>query len=1231
MDNKKIKVLLIEDSVDNAIQIQRKLENSPKTKFEITTVKTLENGLNRLAVEHFDLVISDLGLPDSQGLNSVKQILTKAPHVPLVVLSGLDDESVAINAVKAGAQDYLVKGQINEPQLERSLHYSIERARLHQELDQRHREIINYQTNLNKILEKNADAILITNKNNQILFSNPAAALLLGHEQKELQKEKFNFKLTPGKMQEIEILQPDATIKNAEMTAVDIEWENQPASLVSIHEITQRKRMEQAVTESEEKFSKIFLQLPESISITRVKDGTFLDANESFCQNMRLKRSDLINHTADELGLRNKLTDRAMMIKQIKEQGRIFRQEYQGFSANGEPAVTLISADIIDINNEPCIVVIANDISERKKIEKTLKESEEKFFKVFQHSPEIILITELEDGKIFEANDSFMRLTGYTRDEVIGQKITALNIWSNPNVRKDMVKTIKEKGMVIELECQVTTKNGEPRTWLLSGEIINIAGKPRILAVIMDITERKKMEDRLRFSDIALKSIREGVFALDNEYRITQWNEMCEQMFGTKASDAVGKPISDVVDMIEELPGQNEKRMESLLSKGFNREEQKYRTSRGEMWVDVQTQKIVYDGKDYGWLTLLSDISERKKMEEILRLSDLALKSIHEGVYAMDNDLKVTYWNETCEQMFGVKASDAMGKQPQDSMELIEGYKGQIEQRIDTIMKHGFASDEQIYRTTHGDIWVDVQVQAIEYNGKRYGWLVLLSDITARKKVEEELRRSEEKYRELINTTVDGIIVTDADMLITLWNPGAESIFGYAEKEMIGQPFLKIAPKEFRKSITKGFGEYIGVGNTPAVDRVREFMGVRKDGSPVPVEISMSTRKAGDSFVATGIMRDITRRKRAEDALKQSEEKYRELINTSNDAIVSVDSHSRFILWNHGAEKMLGYTEKEALGLSLLAFFPDASQKKVARELVTLKKTGTSQTLNKPFETNLIRKDCSLVPVEMAISTRKAGDKIISTAIMRDITVRKEAEAKMRQIDQMKSDFLSNVSHELRTPLQSIGGFTKLILNGEVPDLDTQKEFLQIVDQETAHLGTLINSLLDMSRLEAGRFQINRKPTAMREPIVDALKIFESLARQKNVKLQENIPADLPEISVDGERMRQVIVNLVGNAVKFSDPGGSVMINAEIKDNMFIFHVADHGTGIHEENIKHLFERFYREEGEKVRGGTGLGLYISKQIIDAHGGCIWAESTFGKGSTFSFSLPLDSKGGAIHG
>jgi signal transduction histidine kinase len=170
-----------------------------------------------------------------------------------------------------------------------------------------------------------------------------------------------------------------------------------------------------------------------------------------------------------------------------------------------------------------------------------------------------------------------------------------------------------------------------------------------------------------------------------------------------------------------------------------------------------------------------------------------------------------------------------------------------------------------------------------------------------------------------------------------------------------------------------------------------------------------------------------------------------------------------------------------------------------------------------------------------------------------------------------------------------------------------------------------------MSRLESGRFQINKTLMSIRETIIDALKSFQSMASEKNITLNEEIPPELPEMEVDSGRMRQVFFNLLSNAIKYSDPGGSVTFKAEKRKNDLLFQVSDQGIGMSKETLKHLFERFYRSEDKLARGGTGLGLYISKQIIEAHGGRIWVESKINEGSAFSFNLPINGKGGNGHG
>jgi two-component system phosphate regulon sensor histidine kinase PhoR len=278
-------------------------------------------------------------------------------------------------------------------------------------------------------------------------------------------------------------------------------------------------------------------------------------------------------------------------------------------------------------------------------------------------------------------------------------------------------------------------------------------------------------------------------------------------------------------------------------------------------------------------------------------------------------------------------------------------------------------------------------------------------------------------------------------------------------------------------------------------------------------------------------------------------------------------------------------------------------------------------------ELDIIHKDREAGVAEMRVAEIKWDDETVHLTLLRDITKRKRAEEKSRELDRMKSEFLSHVSHELRSALQSIRGFTKLMLGGKVPDPETQKEFLTTIDKQSEHIGGLIDSLLDMSRLETGQFRIQKQYLQIRNIIHDAVESFYSMTSEKGMVINEDIPATLPEVEGDEERLGQVMTNLLSNAIKFSNHGGNVTVRSKVNGSELLVQVTDQGIGIPAEVIPHLFERFYRVKDTAARGGLGLGLYISKQIITAHGGRIWAESKVGKGSTFNFTLPLDRSGG----
>jgi len=238
-----------------------------------------------------------------------------------------------------------------------------------------------------------------------------------------------------------------------------------------------------------------------------------------------------------------------------------------------------------------------------------------------------------------------------------------------------------------------------------------------------------------------------------------------------------------------------------------------------------------------------------------------------------------------------------------------------------------------------------------------------------------------------------------------------------------------------------------------------------------------------------------------------------------------------------------------------------------------------------------------------------------------------QKEKQRNEVDLLKSQFVANTSHELRTPLQSILGFTKLLLDDKVTDRKKQLEFLAIIDKSSTHLADLVDDLIDASRVEFGEYKLGKDTVSAEHIVLDSIGHVKNLADEKNIVLAWEIPKKLPDLYADRQRINQVMINLLTNAIKFSAENSKIELKASAVEKELLVQITDQGTGIPQEAIPYIFDRFYQVDGSITRdfGGSGLGLYITKQIIDAHKGSIWVDSTVGKGSTFSFTLPLNAE------
>jgi PAS domain S-box-containing protein len=379
------------------------------------------------------------------------------------------------------------------------------------------------------------------------------------------------------------------------------------------------------------------------------------------------------------------------------------------------------------------------------------------------------------------------------------------------------------------------------------------------------------------------------------------------------------------------------------------------------------------------------------------------------------------------------------------------------------------------------------------------------------------------------------------------------------------------------------------------------------------------------------------------------DERFRRLLEAAPDAILQVDEEGRIILMNRVTEEMFGYSREELLGQPIEVLIPEELRKAHVGNRAHYRTQPSTRAMGTGLALEGRRKDGSRFPVEISLSPGSSDEGFHATAIVRDTTERKladdrfraaqeqytqklaetnrELELRSREIeraDRLKSEFLASMSHELRTPLHTIIGFSELLGEElEGPLNEKQKRFIQHIHTDSMHLLDLINDILDLSKIEAGRLELRPAPFHLAAMVMESIASVRGLAEAKSIALETFV--DVPiAIEADRLRVKQVLVNLLSNAVKFTPEGGRVCVEAAVREPYVAISVVDTGVGIPPEEHASIFDKFYQVGAttKGIREGTGLGLAITKRLVEQHGGSIGVESERNRGSRFTFTIPL---------
>ncbi len=503
-----------------------------------------------------------------------------------------------------------------------------------------------------------------------------------------------------------------------------------------------------------------------------------------------------------------------------------------------------------------------------------------------------------------------------------------------------------------------------------------------------------------------------------------------------------------------------------------------------------------------------------------------------------------------------------------------------------------------------------------------------------RHSMDQKLRRSEHLYRTLIENTGEGIVFADLDERFTFANPTAEAIFGVGPGGLQGRCIDEFTTPDVFSSI-QAQTRLRRTGNRGAY--TVEI--TRADGECRTILIT-GTPQIDDAGTLTGtfgIFRDITEGHRAEEALRESEQRFRELFDDAPVGYHEIDSRGMIVRVNTTELRMLGYAAEDMLGHPIWEFVADheASRRAVAAKLLGI------GAVRQAYEREFIRKDGTLLPVLLEDSVQRNPDGQITRvrSAIQDITERRRAEEELRrnteelrkakdaaeQASRTKADFLAAMSHEIRTPMNGVIGMTNLLL--ETPLSDEQREYADTIRISGEALLAILNEILDFSKIESGIIDLEQEPFSPLGCIEEAIDLFATRAGEKGLELICQVDPGVPELVVgDVARVRQVLVNIIGNAIKFTERG-EVLVTAVAQGTgdsgaEILVAVKDTGIGMDEVAQSRVFMAFTQAESSIARrfGGTGLGLAISKRLVELMGGRIWLESNEGEGTTFFFTL-----------
>jgi two-component system, sensor histidine kinase and response regulator len=1012
-----------------------------------------------------------------------------------------------------------------------------------------------------------------------------------------------------------------------------------------------RRRTEDALRESEERFRGMFENAGVGIADCDLQ-GRFLRVNQKLCEIVGYSREELLEKTWQDITHPDDLAASLdQFLALLRGEKPVYSLEKRLVRKDGlvvwiDLAVSLRR----DAAGAPAYVIaILQDISERKRLEEELRKAHARLEFAVRGSQITIIEVDVPDGVLENSRWKLVSVgdqMGY--DDRSGSEIDFATGMAHvhPDDLERVVRAMRAhlsgQARQYEAEFRVQHRDGSYYWRLARGVAVRDAEGRAIRFMIssVDITGLKRAEEALRESEERFRGTFEnaavGIAHTDPEGRFLRVNEKFCAIVGYPREELLEKTWHDITHP-DDLAASIDVSAAALRgeSPGLPLEKRYLRKDGSLVWVElfVSLQRDVAGAPGY-LIAIIQDISQRKRLEEALRESERRFRILTEAlphwVWTARPDGALDYINSRTFEYTGSTPEQFRDwdwrsyVHPEDLPRCFELWARSIATGEPYEIEHRLLRADGVFR------WHVARALALrDDSGRITRWLGSCADIDDQKRAQEALRASEQQFRTFVDHATDAFFLQDDQLVVVDVNRQACQSLGYTRDELVGMTPLDFDP-DVTPAMLEEFGRRLDTGEM----LVFESRHRRKDGSVFPVEVRGRPFWEGGRRLTVALALDITEHKRAEEALRESERRFRILAEALPHMVWTAQPDGATDYYNARTTEYTGLTSEQLRGWGWRSTIHPEDLPRCL-ELWT-RSIATGEPYEIEFQVR--RADGAFGwHLARALSLRDESGRItkwFGSCI--DIDDQKRAQETLREAkeaaeaaNRAKDEFLANVSHEIRTPMNAILGMTELVM--DTPLTRDQRQCLKTVKSAADNLLGLMNDLLDFSKIEAGKLELAPDDFSLRAAVGDTLRALAVRAHTKGLELIYDVQPEVPDAVVgDAGRLRQVLLNLVGNALKFTD-AGEVVVRVEVAGAAapegevgLRFTVRDTGMGIPRDQHERIFRAFEQEDSSTTRrfGGTGLGLTIAARLVALMHGQITVESEPGRGSTFAFTARL---------